>query len=375
MSALWESKSFRRVAGHAWRPGGLDLTARGLVLCQKLCGLAPGHLVVDLGCGPGGTVRLLQQAGYGVLGLDRQVSSAVAGGRGLAQKPESSDHGWRFVQADIARLPLANACVQGLVCECVLSLLPDPVQALRGCLRVLRPGGVLLFSDLTRRDGGGSAAFTPAVASASSASSASSGAPGAPGPGAADTEGSPQGVFLPGPDGSGKVPVTPGAPVVPVAPVASVAPGAPVASVAPALSVTPGAYDTYDTDGKSCMDGACSAFLWDAYLRKAGFRVVHYEDHSRTLVELAARMLWYSEDEPVGMPGVATVAGDAGERSLASASLAQNPGASASAAWSVAAAPGAPGTPGASSGGCTCSLSGNGRKFGYGLWIAQKEHA
>ena len=287
MNALWESEGFRRVAGHAWRPGGLDLTARGLVLCQELCGLSPGHLVADLGCGPGGTVRLLQQAGYDVFGLDRQVGSAAAGGSELAQAPEKNGQSWGFAQADIARLPLADACVQGLVCECVLSLLADPVQVLRGFLRVLRPGGVLLFSDLTRRDE--------------------------------------------------------------EAPLASGIARTPGLSAA---SASPGAYGAHDVYGKSCMDGARSASLWDAYLCKAGFRLVHYEDHSRALVELAARMLWYGEDEPACMP----VSG-------------------ASSVPPVPPVSPAPPVPPAPPGGCTCSLSGNTRKFGYGLWIAQKEHA
>ena len=71
---------------------------------------------------------------------------------------------------------------------------------------------------------------------------------------------------------------------------------------------------------------------------------------ARALVELAARMLWYGEVEPGCVQD------------------------------SAPASPGTPGTSGTSGtpgtpGGCTCSFSGNGRKFGYGLWIAQKEQA
>ena len=299
MSALWENEKFRRVAGHAWRPGGLELTARGLILCRELCGLSPGHLVLDLGCGPGGTVRLLQESGYVVLGLDRQVSRVADGSSPLPQTAENGGHGWRLAQADIARLPLADACAQGLVCECVLSLLPNPMQVLRACLRVLRPGGVLLFSDLTRRDEGASA---PAGARSDTA------------------ERRERGTFLSGPCGSGKISVSP------------VAPASPIAD---------------GPCGTSCMDGARTASLWDAYLREAGFCVVRYEDHSRALVELAARMLWYGEVEPGCVQDSAPA----------------SPGTSGTS--------GTPGTPG----GCTCSFSGNGRKFGYGLWIAQKEQA
>ncbi|WP_394027223.1 DVU_1556 family methyltransferase [Desulfovibrio falkowii] len=315
MRALWESENFRRATGHAWRPGGLDLTARGLILCRELCGLSPGHLVLDLGCGPGGTVRLLQQSGYDVLGLDRQVNHAAACKNALAQASENGQDGWRFAQADIARLPLADACVQGLVCECVLSLLPDPVQALHGCLRVLRPGGVLLFSDLTRRDEGACVASVEEPAAADRCA---------------------RGAFLSGPGGSGKV---------------SVSLGMPASSGVSGSSVSCDAYGAY---GKSCMDGARSVLLWNAYLGEAGFHVVRYEDHSRALVELAARMLWYGGDEAACMPDSGIGAGGADD--VASASFPRS-------AASV------------SSAGCACSFSGNGRKFGYGLWIAQKEQA
>lgn len=267
MSALWESESFRRVAGDVWRPGGTALTLRGLELCRKLCGLmpnslVPNSLVLDLGCGCGATLGLLRQAGYRVMGLDRQVQPGAVS--------EAGEDGGQIIRADVARLPLAAGSVDGLVCECVLSLLTDPQDVLRQCLRVLRPGGVLLFSDLTRRDAQGSAMPEPARGSGQNSA----------------TCGGMQ------PDG-----------------------------IALNFSATQGT-------GASCMEGARPAALWEQYLRQAGFQIATYEDHSRALVELAARMVWYGET-------------GAGGQGLA--------------------------------GGCSCSASGGGRKYGYGLWIAQKE--
>ena len=272
MSALWESESFRRVAGKVWRPGGTALTARGLKLCHELCGLAPGQMVLDLGCGCGATVELLHKAGYGVLGLDRQVQPDAAS--------LTNQDNINIIQADMTCLPLAANCAGALVCECVLSLLPDPLAALRQCLRVLRPGGALLFTDLTRREPDSPATSTRACPTQECVAACSTVSP------------------------SGRRP-----------------------EFFQELSA-----DFYATQAKgaSCMDGARPAAQWGQYLTQAGFQIVHYEDHTRALVELAARMVWYA---------------DAG-----------------------------PETNGAPVG-CSCTSSGGGRKFGYGLWIAQKEKA
>lgn len=141
MSSLWEQSGFRRVAGDIWRPGGLELTRRGLDLCAAACGLKRGALALDLGCGPGASLNLLAAKGYRALGLDRNVHPAW-----LKPKPAPG-----MLQADARRLPLARHSLDAVLCECVLSLLGDPGAVLRDCRRVLRPGGALLVSDLFSR--------------------------------------------------------------------------------------------------------------------------------------------------------------------------------------------------------------------------------
>ncbi len=138
-AAPYERADFRCVAGDALRPGGLALTERALDACR----FAPGATVLDLGCGPGLTLGRLTGAGLFAVGLDPSpafsaeaaASGPVARGRGQA-------------------LPLRDASLDGVFCECVLSATGDAAACLGEIARVLRPGGRLVVSDLYLRAGG-----------------------------------------------------------------------------------------------------------------------------------------------------------------------------------------------------------------------------
>ena len=207
MSALWERPDFRRAAGDAWRPGGVELTCRALDRCAASGWLPPRGLVLDLGSGAGATLRLLAGRGYRAVGLDKHAGSEPFAG-------ENIDDACGLVCADLARPPLAAACVDCVLCECVLSLLADPRAALKAAYGALRPGGVLVVSDLTLRQG-----YEPASADS----------------------------------GLGAV-------------------------------------------GSSCLAGARAEAAWRGLMEAAGFTLMHFEDNSRALVELAARMVWYGDD-------------------------------------------------------------------------------
>jgi SAM-dependent methyltransferase len=123
----------RRVAGDTLRPGGLALTQRGL----EACGFSPGARLLDLGCGPGASLGLLRELGYRTMGLDASP----------ARLREAHTFA-PCVRARLERIPLASGSLDGILCECVLSLTRNPAAALAECARVLRPGGKLLLSDL-----------------------------------------------------------------------------------------------------------------------------------------------------------------------------------------------------------------------------------
>jgi SAM-dependent methyltransferase len=116
-------------------PGGLEATRRALALC----GWPRGASVADVGCGAGATLGLLRAEGFDAVGFD--VSAAMVRAAG-------AESGCAAFLADAASLPLPDAVLDGLVCECVLSLLPDPRPALAEFRRALKPGGGLLLADM-----------------------------------------------------------------------------------------------------------------------------------------------------------------------------------------------------------------------------------
>lgn len=144
----YKSATLHAVIGPTIRPGGLMLTGRAV----RFCNFAPGSEVIDVGCGAGATVEYLRA---------RHRMRAV----GVDPSRRLLEEGWeRNLELPLGlgraeAIPAAAATKDGVFCECVLSLVADPAQALAEFHRVLRPGGRLIMSDLYEKgiavDGGG----------------------------------------------------------------------------------------------------------------------------------------------------------------------------------------------------------------------------
>lgn len=145
MNPLYQREPFRLATGDCLRPGGVELTAQGLAQCA----FNPGDRVADLGCGPGVTLALLAERGLRPVGVDRSPAMLQEAGRRLP--------GVALAAGLLECLPLKDGCMDGAVCECALSLSPYPERALSAIARILRPGGRLLLTDITVREGGGAA--------------------------------------------------------------------------------------------------------------------------------------------------------------------------------------------------------------------------
>jgi len=128
------------VAEDCFHPGGKALTRRTIEGMQ----LSRGALVLDLGCGTGGTARILaKEFGYTVSGLDSSEQNIA-----LARNFGRND-GISYIAGDAYGLPFENGSFDGVIAECVLSVFADKTTALSELRRVLKPGGQVGITDMS----------------------------------------------------------------------------------------------------------------------------------------------------------------------------------------------------------------------------------
>jgi ubiquinone/menaquinone biosynthesis C-methylase UbiE len=100
----------------------------------------PGAYVIDIGGGTG-AMRQLWPADCRYICLDIEMPKL----RGFRGKVADG----LALQTDAARMPIATACADSVVCTAVAHHLTDAMFAdvLRECVRVLKPGGRMFFLD------------------------------------------------------------------------------------------------------------------------------------------------------------------------------------------------------------------------------------
>lgn len=144
-AALYESDWARLLLGDSFHPGGLTLTER----LGNLLDLQPGQRLLDVAAGRGASaIFLAERFGCEVVGLDYgaeavKEAQAEAEAKGLS-------HLVSFVQGDAEQLRFDEASFDAIICECAFCTFPNKAAAAGGFARVLRPGGRLGLSDLTR---------------------------------------------------------------------------------------------------------------------------------------------------------------------------------------------------------------------------------
>src|ERR1035438_10225671 len=144
-AAVYQSDFARMLLGDSFHPGGQRLTAR---LGEHL-GLGPGSRVLDVASGKGeSAIFLARQFGCEVVGVDFGPQSV----REANSRAEAAqcDRLVRFVVGDAEHLDFPDAVFDAVICECAFCTFPDKRAAASEFARVVRPGGRLGMSDLTR---------------------------------------------------------------------------------------------------------------------------------------------------------------------------------------------------------------------------------
>ena len=107
-------------------PGGPEHTRRMTDLAQ----LPPGARVLDMGAGAGESVQLMRSLGLDAHGID------------LEPRGEAVERG------DFLHAPYPDGSFDAVLSQCAFFVSGDRAGALREALRLLRPGGLLLLSDV-----------------------------------------------------------------------------------------------------------------------------------------------------------------------------------------------------------------------------------
>jgi ubiquinone/menaquinone biosynthesis C-methylase UbiE len=109
--------------------------------------LSPGKTLLDVACGAGGpALRIAAATGCSIVGIDVhehavETASSLAAQRGLAERAE-----FRIADAT-GRLPFSDASFDAITCIDAINHLPDRPRVVGDWARVLKPGGMMLFTD------------------------------------------------------------------------------------------------------------------------------------------------------------------------------------------------------------------------------------
>ena len=139
-ASLYESDLATLLLGGSFHPGGLALTRRLGAMLQ----VRPGQRVLDVASGKGESALFLaEQFGCSVVGLDYST-------RNVAESSLRATPLVNFEQGDAERLPFDDNSFDAILCECAFCTFPEKGRAAQEFYRVIKPGGHVGLSDLTR---------------------------------------------------------------------------------------------------------------------------------------------------------------------------------------------------------------------------------
>lgn len=128
----------------------VHVLTRALNDLQRL--LEPGHTyadILDVGCGRGKSTCLLDQRFQPKSIISLEPDAALL--RGAASLTKRCNSKVTLLHASATEIPAPDASFDMLFCHQTFHHIADQESAIREFYRVLRPGGVLLFAESTKR--------------------------------------------------------------------------------------------------------------------------------------------------------------------------------------------------------------------------------
>ncbi len=144
-ATFYGSDFARLLLGESFHPGGTRLTER---LGGMLALTRESH-VLDVASGRGTSAFCLaEKFDCKITGVDLSEENVRLANHEAEQRGLSGSVSFQI--ADAENLPFADSTFDAVVCECAFCTFPDKPQAAQQLLRILKPGGYLGLSDLTR---------------------------------------------------------------------------------------------------------------------------------------------------------------------------------------------------------------------------------
>lgn len=144
-AAAYSGEAARWLLGESFHPGGIDLT---LELASALR-LTAASRVLDAAAGRGTSAfAIAERFGCSVYGLD--LSAANVAEASDEARRRGLDELVHFVVGDAESIPFADGMFDALLCECAFCTFPGKQTAASEFARVVRDGGTIGMSDLTK---------------------------------------------------------------------------------------------------------------------------------------------------------------------------------------------------------------------------------
>jgi ubiquinone/menaquinone biosynthesis C-methylase UbiE len=136
-----QTRTLRRAVFSLW--GSADPLLRLDEIVAAAAAEAGGGTILDVPCGGGTLLALLERAGFHGTVIESDLAEAMMRRAQATHTRLGADYEVSFIQADARELPLQSESVDAAISINGLHVIPSPERFLAELARVIRPGGTL----------------------------------------------------------------------------------------------------------------------------------------------------------------------------------------------------------------------------------------